>query len=217
MKLFTKLLILVLVLSSIYSRLSFAQQTPPAVKQIFRVARADDDPVVKYKVNVQLAGEGEVGSTQILEKINGAWSEILTCDSSNSFESRTGGDLAFKTPAGRFQPLETSDRLLYQGTWDDHGPVTYYFALQMGDRRGFAAIHNGHIAGRNSHGCVRTTDRCAEKVFELANRVGRSVPGEISDIFSPLEERLGLKLNGEPLRAQSRRDFSAIVLNLLGY
>lgn len=199
------------------------------VKKIAIPALADDDAKVKMKVVVQLAGEGDSGYTEILQKRvlrDGTyeWRRIDKCGSSNSYESRGGDDPAFKTPAGRFQPLDTSNKLLYKGDWDEHGPATYYIALQANadeNRRAFAAIHNGHRPGRNSHGCVRTEDDCADQIREYADGLAVAVAADAegvtpkSLIFSPIEERLFSRSLG--IKAKARRDFSAMVLEFLDY
>ena len=197
---------------------------PPGVQAIYKAARADDDPVVKYKVVVQLAGEGRSGTTEILKKVtrnNGlfSWSRIDKCGSSNGFENRFQGDLAFKTPAGRYQPLDTGDKLLYQGSWDNHGPVTYYLVVQGGPRRGFAGLHNGHVPGANSHACIRTENDCARGIRRIADHegveVGASDAEPVSLVFGPIEETNYLQSLG--IRAKRRRDFSSIVLEFLPY
>jgi hypothetical protein len=217
-------------------------QTPPPgqdienqVKKIFIPALADEDPKVKFKVSVQLAGKGDVGSTQILEKIldensqwTGKWETLLECDSSNGYKTDpTPPQPYMKTPAGRFQPLDTSDNLLYRigrdAIWDDHGPATYYFGIEAPNGlRGFAAIHNGHVPGRNSHGCVRTTDRCALKIRKLADEVGGPVKilkekepnTPLSLIFTFTEAALSVSPKAF---ARVKRDFSAMVLEFKPY
>ncbi|MEZ4815723.1 MAG: L,D-transpeptidase [Bdellovibrionota bacterium] len=200
----------------------------PPVKPIFLEALPDSSDKVKFKVVVQLAGEGKTGSTTILKKKvddegNYTWSRIDKCQSSNGFETRTTGDRAFKTPAGRFQPLDTSNKLLYQGSWDSHGPATYYFVLQAtadANKRGFAAIHNGHVSGRNSHGCVRTENDCAREVLTL-NDLAEEIPVEAEQavpqslVFSSIEENLFGRSLG--IRAKTRLDYSAMVLEFLKY
>ena len=231
-------------LSSIFlANIIFAKdsQTPPPqdiesqVKKIFIPALSDDNPKVKYKVSIQLAGQGDVGSTKVQEKIinengqwDGKWETILECDSSNSYKTDpTPPQPYMKTPAGRFQPLDTSDNLLYRigrdAIWDDHGPATYYFGVEAPNGlRGFAAIHNGHIPGRNSHGCVRTTDRCALKIRNLADEVGGPIQTlKESDANTPLSlifsfTEAALNVSPKAL-ARAKRDFSAMVLEFKPY
>ena len=227
----------------IFSNIIFAkvsQNTPPQdiesqVKKIFLPALADENPKVKFKVSVQLAGQGDVGSTQILEKIfdengqwNGKWETLLECDSSNGYKTDpTPPQPYMKTPAGRFQALDTSDNLLYRigkdAIWDNHGPATYYFGIEAPNGlRGFAAIHNGHVPGRNSHGCVRTTDRCAFKIRKLAEEVGGPVQVvRENDANTPLSliftfAEAVLRVSPKAL-ARAKRDFSAMVLEFKPY
>jgi len=195
-------------------------------------ALADDDAKVKFKAQVQLAGQGQSGTVLILKKIVAddgtfTWTRIDKCGSSNSFENRPTGDRAFRTPAGRFQPLDTSNRLLYTPIqdWDSHGPATYYVAIQSKtnvNQRAFAAIHNGHIPGQNSHGCVRTENDCANEVREFADSVAVDVPADANNVVpsSLIFTRLEAAAYGgltPPVTKQNRRDFSAMVLELLDF
>jgi hypothetical protein len=211
------------------------QEIENQVSKIFLLALPDEHPKVKYKVSIQLAGQGDVGSTKIQEKIldqsgnwNGQWITTDECDSSNSYKTDPSPPQPFmKTPAGRFQPLDTSDNLLYRigrdAIWDDHGPATYYFGIQTpSGLRGFAAIHNGHIPGRNSHGCIRTTDRCALKIRKIADQIGGPVQtlrendpnNPLSLIFTFTEASLNVSPKAF---ARARRDFSAMVLEFKPY
>ncbi len=202
-------------------------QPHPEVKTISLEALADNDPKVKFRVTVQLAGRGKSGYTLIeKKKDDGTWSRIDKCASSNSYATRVteSGDKFLKTPAGRFQPLDTSNKLLYNGAWDSHGPATYYYVLQSTqneNKRAYAAIHNGHVAGNNSHGCVRTENDCAREVREFADGIAEEIPvaadqaAPKSLVFSAIEANLFGQSLG--ISAKTHLDYSAMVLNLVGF
>lgn len=128
-------------------------------------------------VLVKLANQrGGVGTLELYTKNDqGQYQMALgPCSASGGVNPHNDGQPALKTPAGVHGVIETDDRLMYNGRYINMMNPTYFYDPDLLNVRtsNRVAIHSGHIDGENSHGCVRTTATCAQKVRQAADNSG---------------------------------------------
>ncbi len=119
---------------------------------------------------------GATGTLELYTKNEeGSYEMVLgPCSASGGVDPHSDGAPSIKTPAGIHSVDETGDRLLYNGRYVNMYNATYFHDPDpMNIRtRNRVAIHSGHVDGQNSHGCVRTSNSCAQKVREAADDSG---------------------------------------------
>jgi hypothetical protein len=136
-------------------------------------------------VLVKLPNErGAVGSLELYTKNeNGQYQKVLgPCSASGGVSPHDDGAPSLKTPAGVHGVLDTADQLLYNGHYVNMYNATYFHDPDLLNIRtsNRMAIHSGHIDGQNSHGCVRTTATCAQKVRQAADNSGLDMQVKIA-------------------------------------
>lgn len=133
-----------------------------------------------FIVHVKLAPPGETGKLWLdqLQSDGQSYKTILSgCPATGGISPHPDRRPAIKTPAGTHVIWDTTRYLWYRGGWDTkHNPATYFWKHSL-KQTAVAAIHNGHIAGQNSHGCIRTSDSCAQAIYKAANAVATEKSG----------------------------------------
>jgi hypothetical protein len=123
-------------------------------------------------VEVQLSNTpGRTGALKLysLNSAGTAYNATLTnCPATGGYDTHPDGQRSKKTPAGVHSVIDTGDRLVYNGREVNMYNPTYFKSFRPWSENRMA-IHSGHRAGSNSHGCVRTSDNCAATVRRKAD------------------------------------------------
>jgi hypothetical protein len=154
-----------------------------------------------FVVHVKLAPKGVTGKLWLdqLQPDGQSYKTVLSdCPASGGISPHPDGQPAIKTPAGTHVIWDTTRYLWYRGGWDTkHRPATYFWKHSL-KQTAVAAIHSGHIAGQNSHGCIRTSDSCAQAIYKAANAVATEKSGTS-------------RIPSEDGRKRAARNFSMVV------
>lgn len=133
-----------------------------------------------FIVHVRLAPPGEKGTMWVdrLQSDGQSYKTVLSgCPATGGVSPHPDGSPAIKTPSGTHMIWDTTRYLWYRGGWDTkHRPATYFWKHSF-KQTAVAAIHNGYIPGQNSHGCIRTSDECAQAIYTAANSVASEASG----------------------------------------
>ncbi len=129
----------------------------------------------EHCVLVKLAAPGQTGGLQMYSKTDtGGYTRSLSgCPATGGVDNHPDGQRSIKTPGGVYPAKETADQLTYNDRLVGMYSATYFKSFFGTTNR--LAIHSGHRAGLNSHGCVRTTSNCASSVKTAADTSGLSM------------------------------------------